>query len=192
MDVQLPEGFLQGIKAFLLLLDRWNLTHALTSLQPSERMEELIIDSTALLPHLEALRPGARVVDFGSGMGIPAVPLALARPDLDLRAMDKSRKKMAFLRQVALELPLPNLTVLIGRAEDLPPQQAEAGVAKAVGSLQLLTSWWLRHGQPGAPLWALKGPATGFEAVPDSWDCEAFPYHLPTRGARQILQLRKP
>ena len=155
-------------------------------------MEELILDAAALFPLLRSLPSGTRVVDFGTGMGIPAIPMALLRPDLDIRAMDKSKKKMAFLRQVALELPLPNLTILEGRAEDLPPQEAGAGTAKAVGSLPLLTSWWSRHGQRGAPLWALKGPATHSEPIPEGWTACIHSYDLPTRGSRQILELRNP
>ena len=131
-------------------------------------------------------------VDFGSGMGIPAVPLALFRPDLDIRAIDKARKKTAFLRQVVMELALPNLTVLEGRAEDIPPQEAGAGTAKAAGSPTLLTTWWMRHGQKGAPLWALKGPTVESEPVPEGWAYRLHPYRLPSRGSRQILELYRP
>lgn len=149
MVPQLPEELLPKIQVYLDLLDRWNKTHALTSLAAADRMEELILDSSALFPFVSGLPAGTRVVDFGSGMGIPAVPMALFRPDLDIRAMDKAKKKMAFLRQVVMELALPNLTVLEGRAEDLPPQEAGAGTAKAAGSPTLLATWWARHGQRG-------------------------------------------
>lgn len=154
-------------------------------------MEELILDSAALFPLVSHLAAGTRVVDFGSGMGIPAVPLALFRPDLDIRAVDKAKKKMAFLRQVIMELGLPNLMVLEGRAEDIPPQEAGAGTAKAAGSPTLLTSWWERHGRPGAPLWALKGPTVIAETIPEGWTHRLLPYELPSRGVRQILELYK-
>ncbi|MBL0311217.1 MAG: class I SAM-dependent methyltransferase [Holophagaceae bacterium] len=192
MVPQLPEELLPKIQVYLDLLDRWNKTHALTSLAATDRMEELILDSSALFPFVSRLPAGTRVVDFGSGMGIPAVPIALFRPDLDIRAMDKAKKKMAFLRQVVMELALPNLTVLEGRAEDLPPQEAGAGTAKAAGSPTLLATWWSRHGQKGAPLWALKGPSAESEPIPEGWTCTLHPYRLPTRGFRQILELHKP
>lgn len=188
----LPDELLPKIHAYLDLLEHWNQTHALTSLKPAERMEELILDSAALFPLAMQLPSGARVVDFGSGMGIPAVPLALFRPDLDIRAIDKARKKMAFLRQVVMELALPNLVVLEGRAEDIPPQEAGAGIAKAAGSPALLTKWWTRHGQEGAPLWALKGPTVASEPIPEGWAYRLYPYRLPSRGLRQILELYKP
>lgn len=192
MVPQLPNELLPRIQIYLDLLDRWNQTHALTSLAPMDRMEELILDSAALFPLVMRLPKGACVVDFGSGMGIPAVPLALFRPDLDIRAMDKAKKKMAFLRQVVMELALPNLTVLEGRAEDIPPQEANAGTAKAAGSPTLLITWWTRHGQMGAPLWALKGPAVESELIPEGWAYHRYPYQLPKRGSRQILELFKP
>lgn len=187
----LPDELLPKIRVYLDLLDHWNKTHALTSLSPLDRMEELVLDSAALFPFVDRLPAGTRLVDFGTGMGIPAVPLALFRPDLDIRAMDKAKKKMAFLRQVVMELSLPNLTVLEGRAEDLPPQEAGAGTAKAVGSPTLLISWWRRHGQQGAPFWALKGTSVESEPIPEGWASQVHHYSLPTRGARQILELHQ-
>ncbi|MBL0211941.1 MAG: class I SAM-dependent methyltransferase [Holophagaceae bacterium] len=192
MGPNLPVELLPKIQVYLDLLDRWNQTYALTSLAPADRMEELILDSAALFPLAMQLPPGTRVVDFGSGMGIPAVPLALFRPDLDIRAMDKARKKMAFLRQVVMELDLENLTVLEGRAEEIPPQEAGAGTAKAAGSPTLLAAWWLRHGQKGAPLWALKGPTVESEPIPEGWAYTLHPYRLPSRGQRQILEMYMP
>jgi len=193
MEPIVPQPILSPAHRFLDLLDRWNTTHALTALAPASRFEELIQDACALLPHLENLPTGARLVDFGTGMGIPASVLAMARPDLDIHAVDKSKKKIAFVRQVALELNMANLTPIAGRAEDLPLLKAAAGTAKAVGNLNLLTQWWTRHGAPGAPLLLLKGEGWRSEPLPSGWQVEVFPYRLPTRGDRFILRLvRKP
>lgn len=185
MQPTLPIPLLATAQAFLDLLERWNRTHALTALPPEVRFEELILDACALLPHLP---PGpGRVVDFGTGMGIPAVLLAAARPDLEVVALDKARKKVAFVRQVALELGLANLHPLHGRAELLAPLAADAGTAKAVGDLGLLLGWWQRHGRPGAPFLALKGAPEA--AAPEGWILTRHPYQLPTRGERALLQL---
>lgn len=185
MQPALPAPLMATAQAFLDLLERWNQTHALTALPPEVRFEELILDACALLPHLP---PGpGRVVDFGTGMGIPAVVLAAARPDLEVVALDKARKKVAFVRQAGLELNLPNLRPLHGRAEVLAPLEADAGTAKAVGDLELLLGWWERHGRPGAPFLALKGaPET---AAPAGWSLTRHPYQLPTRGERALLRL---
>lgn len=185
MQPSLPASLAATAQAFLDLLERWNQTHALTALPPESRFEELILDACALLP---LLPPGpGRVVDFGTGMGIPAVVLAAARPDLEVVALDKARKKVAFVRQAGLELGLANLRPIHGRAEDVPPLEADAGTAKAVGDLDLLLAWWRRHGRPGAPFLALKG-APGL-LPPAGWRLSRHPYHLPSRGERAVLRL---
>lgn len=187
---RLPANLDGLLVRYLALLDRWNRTHALTALPPAARREELLLDAAALLPFLEALPAGARVADLGTGMGSPAVVLALARPDLIVLGLDASAKKLAFVRQVALELPVPNLHPLHGRLERLPPLEADLGVAKALGSLDQLAVWWARHGRPGAPFLALKGPEWDQEVLPEGWTAEAHPYELPTRGRRVVVVLR--
>jgi len=189
MEPIIPPSVQAQAPRFLELLDRWNATHALTALPPEARFEELIQDACALLPLLSGLPAGSRLADFGTGMGIPAAVLAMARPDLNVRAVDKSRKKIAFVRQVAMELGLENLQPAAARAEELPPLEADLGTAKAVGSLELLTGWWARHGKPGAPLLLLKGEGWESETCPGGWQLETHPYRLPTRGERIILRL---
>ena len=191
MTPALPKHLLPFCGAFLVLLDRWNRTHALTSLPPALRREELLLDSAVLLPWLERLEPGARVVDFGTGMGIPALLLAAARPDLRILAVDRSRKKRAFVRQVAMELGLSNLKALAEDAGDLPPLDASLGTAKAVGSLSLLLGWWDRHGRQGAPFLAMKGPGSAGDDPPPGWSLARHPYQLPTRGERVLLEARR-
>jgi len=189
MEPFIPQPVRDQAPRFLGLLDQWNTTHALTALPPESRFEELIQDACAILPFLETLPPGARLTDFGTGMGIPAVVMAMARPDLDICALDKSKKKIAFVRQVVMELGLTNLQPVAARAEDLPPICADLGTAKAVGSLELLTGWWARHGKPCAPLLLPKGDGWRSEICPSGWHLEAYPYRLPTRGERVILRL---
>jgi len=189
MEPRLPSELSAPLGRFLVLLDRWNRTHALTALPPGVRREELLLDASALLPFLAQLPPGARVVDLGTGMGSPAVVLALARPDLEVLGVDASVKKLAFLRQVAMELPVPNLKTVHGRLEDLAPLEAEWGTAKALGLIGSLVGWWARHGRPGCPFYALKGPDWVEEPVPGGWNATPHPYSLPTRGQRVVVEL---
>jgi len=191
MEPVVPPSIMAPIEQFLALLEHWNARHALTALPPKHRFEELIQDACALLPYLAELRPGSKLIDFGTGMGVPAAILAMARPDLEIHAVDKSKKKIAFVRQAALELGLSNLIPVAGRTEELPPMGADLGTAKAVGSLPLLTSWWSRHGKPGAPLLLLKGAVGAAEPCPSGWKVECHSYHLPTRGNRIVLRLEK-
>jgi 16S rRNA (guanine527-N7)-methyltransferase len=188
MEPTIPDWTRESIAQYLGLLDRWSRTHALTALEVEHRFEELILDSASLLPFLDHLAPGCRVVDFGTGMGVPAVLIALARPDLTVLAVDKSHKKIAFVRQAALELGLKNMQPIAGRAEELAPLAGDLGVAKAVGTLELLIGWWRRHGRAGAPFLALKGPEGPLEAPP-GYQATAHPYQLPSRGLRVVLEL---
>lgn len=189
MHPTVPAPALAPLEQYLELLDHWNARHALTALPKEERFEELILDSCALLPHLADLGPGARLVDFGTGMGVPALVLALARPDLEVHAVDKSKKKIAFVRQAVLELGLTNLVPHAAAAEDLAPIEADAATAKAVGSPALLAGWWGRHGKPCAPLLLLKGEDWATEECPTGWTRTTHPYSLPSRGERVVLRL---
>lgn len=191
MIPRLPPELEPALQAWLALLDRWNRTHALTALPPGARWEELVQDPAALLPDLEQLPSGSTVADLGTGMGSPAVVLALARPDLRILGVDASAKKLAFLRQSALELGLRNLEAVQGRFESLPPLEADLGVAKALAPLDQLAGWWARLGRPDAPLLALKGPGWLAEPKPEGWRIEAGPYRLPTRGERARLRLTR-
>ena len=81
----------------------------LTAIREPERMvTHHLLDALAMLPHLPA-RTGLRVLDVGSGGGVPGIPLALARPDWRVEMVDTSHKKVAFLTQAAIELGLPNV-----------------------------------------------------------------------------------
>jgi 16S rRNA (guanine527-N7)-methyltransferase len=192
MIPHIPPEITKPLGRFLTLLDRWNRTHALTSLPQEARWEELLQDAAALLPYLDPLPSGSRVVDLGTGMGIPAVVLALARPDLEVIGVDASAKKQAFLRQAILELPIPNLQAIHGRLEALPALEGCWGTAKALAPLEDLAGWWIRHGRPGSAFWALKGPDWAQDALPEGWTAVPHPYELPTRGQRVVVELRGP
>lgn len=190
MQPEIPPSITGSCLKFLDLLEHWNRTHALTALSPGERKEELIQDACAFLSPLQNISKYSRIVDFGTGMGIPAIVIALARPDLEIFALDKSKKKMSFVRQAVLELGITNLRPVIGRTEDISSLEADAGVAKAVGSLELLCSWWTRHRKhPAAPLMLAKGQEWRDEALPVDWMLDSSPYELPSRGTRYILSL---
>jgi 16S rRNA (guanine527-N7)-methyltransferase len=188
MVPSIPHELEAPLARYLQLLNRWNRIHALTSLPAESRREELLIDSCALLPHLSRLPSGARVVDLGTGMGIPAVVLALSRPDLEILAVDSSKKKIAFLRQAALELGLGNLSPVAARFEALENLEADLGVAKALAPLARLLGWWGALGRPGSPFLALKGPEWEAEPRPAGWTVQGHPYELPRRGRRWVVE----
>ena len=89
--------------AYVRLLEKWNRTYNLTAIHGEARMlTHHILDSLAVLPHIG---PGP-LLDVGSGGGLPGIPLAIARPDLQVTLVDASQKKAAFMQQAAIELGL--------------------------------------------------------------------------------------
>ena len=103
------------------LLGKWNRVYNLTAIRTTEEiLTHHLLDSAALVPQLAALAPNAQnLLDVGSGGGLPAVPVAILRPDLEVRAVDAVGKKAAFIQQVAIELGLKNLQAIHSRVENM-------------------------------------------------------------------------
>lgn len=118
LGLALPEGAEARLLAYLALLDKWNRVYNLTAVRDAERMvSHHVLDSLVAVPFFQ----GKTVLDVGSGGGLPGIPLAIARPELQVTLIDSIAKKTAFLLQAKAELGLPNLTVVTGRVEDFRP-----------------------------------------------------------------------
>lgn len=118
--------------AFVRLLDRWNRVYNLTAIRdPREMIPRHLLDSLSLRPFLD----GRRILDLGTGAGLPGIPLAIAEPDWELHLLDSKGKKIRFLRQAALELGLSNVTAVQARMESyLPPEKFATIVARALAA----------------------------------------------------------
>ncbi len=120
MGLDLPAATQQKLLDYLNLLAKWNKVHNLTAVRDIEEMVTLhLLDSLAVLPHIQS----GNLLDVGSGAGLPGIPLALARPDLDITLLDSIHKKSAFQRQAKVELGLDNVQVVCSRVEDFQPAQ---------------------------------------------------------------------
>ncbi len=105
---------------YLALLVKWNQVYNLTAIREPERMlSHHLLDSLAVLPHIDA----GRLLDVGSGGGLPGIPLAIARPSLQVTLLEASHKKAAFLQQAVIELGLTNVETVQARAQDYRPTQ---------------------------------------------------------------------
>jgi 16S rRNA (guanine527-N7)-methyltransferase len=105
------------LMAYLDLMIKWNRVYNLTAIRdPDAMVIQHLLDSLAILPWVH----GKRVLDIGSGPGLPGIPLAIARPDLRVSVLDSNHKKCAFMQQAASELHLSNVRVLCHRAEEVP------------------------------------------------------------------------
>lgn len=116
-----------------------------------------ILNSAALA---ELLGPGERIIDIGSGAGLPGIPLAIARPDLGVVLLEPLLRRSEFLTEVVDELGLA-VEVVRGRAEEPDVRnrfgERDAAVSRAVASLDKLTKWSLPLLRPGGRMLAIKG-----------------------------------
>jgi len=101
---------------------------------------------------------GVRVVDVGSGAGLPGIAIAILRPDLQMTLVEPLLRRAEWLQAVVDDLGLGRVTVVRGRAEELAGRlQVEVVVARAVAPLEVLAGWCLPLLRPGGELIALKG-----------------------------------
>jgi 16S rRNA (guanine527-N7)-methyltransferase len=117
---------------------------------------------------IASLVPAAsRVVDVGSGAGLPGIPLALVRPDLTVTLLEPLARRVAFLTDCVDRLGLERVTVVRGRAEEGPVRRELGGVdvvtARAVAPLDKLAGWCLPLLRPGGLLLAMKGSTAASE-----------------------------
>jgi 16S rRNA (guanine527-N7)-methyltransferase len=143
------------LSAYVELLLRWNARINLTAARTVDDATQHVIDCLAVLPHIP--RDARRLVDVGSGGGLPAVVIAALRPDLAVTAVEPTHKKHAFLRTAARELALPNLDARAARLDDLPDAEWDVATSRATFALDE----WLAGGQrlvvPGGWVLGLEG-----------------------------------
>lgn len=133
MGLDLPTTAQEKLLAYAALLYKWNKTFSLTAMREQDKaVSHHLLDSLAILPHV----PAGPLLDVGSGGGMPGIPLAIARPELQVTLLDSNSKKTAFLRQVVIELALPNVAVHCGRVEQYhPPMRFAAITSRAFAEL---------------------------------------------------------
>lgn len=133
----------------------------------------------------ELLPQGARLADVGSGAGLPGIPLALARPDLDLTLVEPSQRRCAFLREALERLDLHTVRVVRGRAPEVAAElpDLDVVVARALAPLDQLVAWCLPLLPPGGRLLSLRGARAEAEV-------QAAAAAVRAAGGRQVAVLR--
>ena len=195
--------------AYLDMLQRWNRVYNLTALRdPAEMLSHHLVDCLAVLPPLQRWRTSAapaasdscRVLDVGSGGGLPGVVLAALQPGWQVDCVDTVVKKVSFIRQVAAELRLPNLQGLHARVETLPAAGSNASgyqliTSRAFASLADFTAL-TRHLLAEGGVWvAMKGKLPGDEQAALPADVEVFhveQLQVPGLDAQRCLVWMRP
>jgi 16S rRNA (guanine527-N7)-methyltransferase len=144
------------ITAYRELLLHWNARVNLTAARTADEIDEHIADCRHLLDHIPPALP-LRLVDVGSGGGLPAVLIAIERPLIAVTAIEPTHKKHAFLRTAARSLSLPNLAPLAERWEDHARRDYDLATSRATFDL----ATWLDIGaqlvHPGGRVLAMEG-----------------------------------
>jgi 16S rRNA (guanine527-N7)-methyltransferase len=182
--------------AYLALLSKWNKTYNLTAIREPQRMvTHHLLDALAVVPHLPAT-PGLRILDVGSGGGVPGIPLAIARPDAFVVMIDSNHKKAAFLVQAAIELGLANVESHAVRAEDLVPARPfDIVISRAFSDLAAFATVAAPHLAPHGRMFAMKGvhPDEELASLPQQFVVLAKPaLAVPGLDATRHLVIMQP
>ena len=185
LDAALAEPLL----AYLALLARWNATYNLTAIRdPREMLVKHLLDSLAMHAHLDGI---GNLADLGTGPGLPGIPLAIARPDLQVVLVESNGKKARFLREAVRQLKLGNANVAESRIEAFDARgRFDAITARALATLPLILELGGHLPGPQGRLLAMKGvlPADEIAALPAGWRLAAVhPLRVPGLDAERHL-----
>lgn len=177
LELSLDDEQVDMLLAYLTLIEKWNKVYNLTAVrEPTEMLTHHLLDSLAVVGPLLRETDGrpVRLLDVGSGAGLPGVVIAIACPQIEVTCVDTVAKKAAFLRQVSAELGLVNLHGLHARVESLSRGRGEEGydvvTSRALSSLSDFVQWSRSALQIGGMWMALKGkhPLEELLALPPS------------------------
>ena len=134
MQIELSAEQQQKLLDYVALLLKWNSTYNLTALRQEDQMlSHHVLDSLTLLPYLDGIN---NLIDVGSGGGMPGIPTAICRPDIQITLLDSNSKKTSFLSQAVIELGLSNVKVITGRVEAAEGIQFDAITSRAFAELR--------------------------------------------------------
>ena len=200
LGLALNEPQIAHLLDYLALIQKWNKVYNLTSVRdPAEMLTHHLLDSLAAVPplrrHLSGLGgAGHRLLDVGSGGGLPGVVFAICCPELVVSCVDTVAKKAAFVQQVALELKLPNLRGVHDRVENLSGP-FDVVSCRAFAALPDFVTWSRAAMGPGSVWLAMKAKHPEAELAGLPADVQVFhvePLRVPMLDAERCIIWMKP
>ncbi len=145
LSLPLADAQVAQLLSYLDLIQKWTKVYNLTAVRdPAEMLTHHLLDSLAVIAPLrrqmEAMGQSARLLDVGSGAGLPGVVIAICCPDVTVHCVDTVGKKAAFIQQVAVSLKLPNLRGIHARVESLTDRY-DVVSSRAFASLVDFVTW---------------------------------------------------
>jgi 16S rRNA (guanine527-N7)-methyltransferase len=154
MEISLSEEQQQKLLDYLALLLKWNRAYNLTAVRdPMEMVPRQLLDSLSILTFIQ----GQRLLDVGTGAGLPGIPLAIVRPEMAFTLLDSNGKKTRFVQQARMELGLENVDVVQGRVEDHRAEGYHTITCRAFATLPKIVGLTQHLAAAGALLVAMKG-----------------------------------
>jgi 16S rRNA (guanine527-N7)-methyltransferase len=192
LGLALPPQVVDQLLAYQALLARWNAVYNLTAVRdPAQMLSQHLLDSLAVVGPLQRHKPQpGRLLDVGSGGGLPGVVLAIALPAWRVICVDAVAKKSRFVQQVAVELGLPNLSARHGRVES---PSAEGGfdivASRAFASLADFVALTRGRLGEGGCWMAMKGrrPDDEVAALPPDVGATVEPIVVPGLDAERCV-----
>ena len=184
----LPRALAPRLLDYLALLARWNQAYNHTAIRdPREMLSKHLLDSLAMADFVD----DERLADLGTGPGLPGIPLAIARPGLQVALVESNGKKARFLREAVRTLGLSNARVLESRAEAVDePGGFDVVTARALDRLAGILAVGGHLLAPGGRVLAMKGlhPAEEIAELPPDWRVVAVhPLRVPGLPAERHL-----
>ena len=187
IGLELPEGGFDTLIQYLKLLRLWNKTYNLTAITDAkEIVVRHLLDSLAVATYL----CGQLILDFGTGAGLPGIPLALAFPKRKFILLDSQHKKTAFVQQVVWQLKIPNVTVVTQRAENYQPESlSDTIITRATLAASEFYPLAKRLVKTGGLAYLMKGkdPQLECAALPAQIDWEVRRIMVPYLNAERHL-----
>ncbi len=190
MGCKLDEDIQLKLIRYLQLLDKWNKTYNLTAVRDIQKMvPQHLLDSLSVNTYLR----GERVLDVGTGAGLPGIPLALANPDKQFVLLDSAMKRTRFVLQAVGELGLKNVQVVQSRIEDYQPADLfDTIISRAFTAMEDFVSATEHLCTSSGRLLAMKGrfPAQEINSLPDQWQIKSDSLEVPNVNAeRHVVTL---
>ena len=194
LDLSISDAAQTQLLRFIALMAKWNAVYNLTAIRDESRMlTHHLLDALSIARFIPK---DSTLIDIGSGGGVPGIPLAIARPDLNVLSVEPNSKKASFQQQVRIDLGLDNFDVQAARAEAVElPENRDFIVSRAFGDLADFIKVAGHLLKPDGQMLAMKGvyPDEEVRAIPPGWSLlRAEELQVPgVEGARHLLWLTR-